>query len=89
MSQELYELKPGEHVMHHQDGFRNGVWSDLFLETTYIRYGHGPSGIIGSTLNESTLAIWAFSQSTLTQLLNDLQDIKEGSFQTVVDTHKE
>ena len=66
--------------MHHQDGLWNGVWSDLFIEKTYIRYGHGLSGIIGSTLNESILAIWAFSQSTLNQLLlNDLQEIKEGS----------
>lgn len=48
-----------------------------------------PSGIIGSTLNESTLAIWAFSHSTLTQLLNDLQEIKEGDVQTLVSTHKE
>ena len=24
-----------EHVMHHQDGLWNGVWSDLFMETTY------------------------------------------------------
>ena len=41
-------------------------------------------------MNESTLAIWAFSHSTLTQLLNDLQEIKEGDVQAVVvTTHKE
>lgn len=67
----------GEHAMHHQAGLWNGIWSDLFIETTYMRYGHSPSGIIGSTLNESTLAIWAFSHSTLTQIMHDLQDLKE------------
>ena len=79
----------GEHVMHHQDGLWNGIWSDLFIETTYMRYGHGPSGITGSTLNESTLVIWAFSHSTMTQLTNYLQEIKEGALETVVCTHKE
>lgn len=39
----------GEHVIYHQDGIWNGIWSDLFIETTYMRYGHGPSGIIGFT----------------------------------------
>ena len=33
----------GEHVMHHQDGFWNGIWSDMMIETTYLR-----SVVIGS-----------------------------------------
>ena len=85
----LKRFMTGEHVMRHQDGLWNGIWSDLFIETTYMRYGHGPSGIIGSTLNETTLAIWAFSHSTLTQLLNDLKEIKEGDVPTVVNVRKE
>ena len=28
-----------------------------------MRYGHGPSGIIGATLSETTLATWALSQT--------------------------
>ncbi|KAL8585757.1 hypothetical protein ACOMHN_040539 [Nucella lapillus] len=60
-----------------------------FIETTYMRYGHGPSGIIGSSLNESTLAIWAFSHSTLTQIYNDMETLKEGQEDVVVTTHKE
>lgn len=47
----LKKFMEGQHVMRHQDGLWNGLWSDLFIETTYMRYGHGPSGIIGSTLN--------------------------------------
>ena len=53
----------GEHTMHHKDGLWNGIWSDLFIESTYMRYGKGPSGIIGSTLNENTVAIWRHSMS--------------------------
>ncbi len=79
----------GEHVMHHQSGFWNGIWSDLFIETTYMRYGHGPAGIVGSTLNESTQAIWALSHSTSAQLMNDFEVMKDGEEQNIVTSHKE
>lgn len=79
----------GEHVMRHQDGLWNGLWSDMFIETTYMRYGHGPSGIIGSTLNETTLAIWAYSHCTLTQIQKDLHEMRTGTSDEAVVTHKE
>ncbi len=49
--------------MHHTDRLWNSIWSDLFIKSTYMRYGHGPSGIIGATLSETTLATWALSQT--------------------------
>jgi hypothetical protein len=85
----LKQFMEGEHVMHHQDGLWNGIWSDLFIETTYMRYGKGPSGIIGSTLNDSTLAIWALSLSIFGQLKNDLEALQDGHVQKVVTYHKE
>lgn len=47
----------GEHVMRHEAGLWNGILSDLFIETSYMRYGHGSSGIIGSTPNVNTLTV--------------------------------
>ena len=47
----------GEQVMHHTYGLWDGIWSDLFIESTCMHYGHCPSGIIGATLSEITLAI--------------------------------
>ena len=79
----------GEHVMRHQDGLWNGLWSDLFIETTYMRYGKGPSGIIGSTLNDTTLAIWALSLGLLGKLKQDLEVLKDEEHQKVVTWHKE
>lgn len=61
--------------MHH---LLNGVWSDFFIETTYMCYGHGLSGIIGNMLNESTLAIWGVSHNTLGQLMNGMETMKNG-----------
>ena len=29
----------GEHVMHHSAGLWNGIWSDMMIETTFMRYG--------------------------------------------------
>ena len=52
-------------------------------------HGHGPSGIIGSTLNDSTLAIWAFSHSSTVRILNDLQEMKQKLTEIVIITHKE
>ena len=36
--------------MHHNNGLFNGRWSDMVIETTYMRYGHGQIGINGITL---------------------------------------
>ena len=45
----------GEHVMHHIPGLWNGLWSDMYIESTVMRYGHSQGGIIGITLQPETL----------------------------------
>ena len=45
----------GEHVMRHNPGVWNGIWSDMFIETTFMRYGKGPEGLVGVTLKRSTV----------------------------------
>ena len=79
----------GQHVMRHQDGLWNAMWSDLLIETTYMRYGHRPSGIIGSTLNKSTLAIWALSQSVCARMGLDIEAMKTHGSHQHVTYHKE
>ena len=77
-----------KHVMRHTGGLRNGVLSDLFIGS----YGHGPSGIISSTLNETTLAKWAPSHNTLGQMTNgivDLDDQQKRSIHISEDTRAE
>ena len=36
----------GQHTMHHNAGLFNGIWSDMAIETIFMRYGHEQSGII-------------------------------------------
>jgi len=45
---ELSNVMKGEHVMHHVPGLWNDIWTDMFIGTTFMRYGHGPHGIIGA-----------------------------------------
>jgi hypothetical protein len=47
----LASFLKGEHVMRHESGLWNGMWSDMFIETTFMRYGPGPGGLLGITLN--------------------------------------
>ena len=35
----FHKFMKGEHVMRHQKGLWNGVWSDMMIETTYMKYG--------------------------------------------------
>ena len=71
----LKRFMAGEHVMHHTERLWNGIWSDLYTDSTYMRNGHGPSGIIGATLSKTTLATWALSQNTMGQMSNDVADL--------------
>ena len=44
----------GEHTTRHNGGLWNGIWSDMFIKTSFMRYGKGPGGLIGLTLNEKS-----------------------------------
>ena len=35
----------GEQTMHHNPWSSNGVSSDMFIESNYMRYGHDPGGV--------------------------------------------
>ena len=71
-------------------GLWNGIWSDMFIETTFMRYGHGPSGIIGITLKPETLKTWALGLHICCRLEQDIADIVENGQQIASQqTHKE
>ena len=79
----------GNHDMRHQRGIWNGLWSDLYIESTYMRYGHNPGDIIGNTLQPSTLKTWGFSLNTCAQLKKDVLSLSDSDKQTTVTNHKE
>ncbi|KAL8568389.1 hypothetical protein ACOMHN_066414 [Nucella lapillus] len=86
----LVHFLNGKHVMRHVEGLWNGIPSDMFIESTFMRYGHGQAGIVGVTLKPETLKTWALSRHVCSQLMVDLAEIRgdtdDDRFQT---THKE
>ena len=72
----------------HQKGLWNGMWTDMYIETTLMKYCHGPGGIVGITLNEHALCRWALSLHICSRLTKGIADLKEATL-FEVDHHKE
>lgn len=85
----LAEFMKGNHVMRHNPGIWNGVWSDMFIETTFMRYGHEAGGLVGLTLQPSAVSRWALSLHVCSQLRMDLSAMKDGPQEKQVTVHKE
>ncbi len=88
-SEVLAEFIKGNHVMRHNPGIWNGVWSDMFIETTFMRYGHEAGGLVGLTLQPTAVSRWALSLHVCSQLRVDLAAMKDGPQQKHVTVHKE
>lgn len=63
--------------MPHVPGIWNDICSDMFIETTFMCYGHGPGGIVGITLKPSTLQKWALSLYICSKLVQETVYIHE------------
>ena len=87
--EELSKFMKGEHAMHHVPGLWNGIWSDMYIETTFMRYGHGPGGIIGITLKPETLKTWALSLHICSRLQQDIANFAGGERHNTQENHKE
>ena len=85
----LKEFLKGNHVMRHRQGIWNGTWSDMFIESTFMRYGHGPGGIIGITLSPNTLKRWALSLHICSTVKQNLIAAVNGENHKVITKHKE
>jgi len=51
----------GNHTKHHQFGQLDGIWSDMTIEVTFLRFGYSKGGIIGITTKPETLKVWMYS----------------------------
>ena len=65
----------------HKLGVWNAIWSDMYIETTLMRYGYGPNGIVDNTLQPSALKRWALSMHTYSRLVQDVADMDKGYIQ--------
>ena len=79
----------GQHTMHHNAGLFIGIWSDMAIETTFMRYGHGQSGVIGITLEQETLKTWVYSLRTCHGIVDDLNEMRDNERPSAQTSHKE
>ena len=79
----------GEHVMRHNPGLWNGIWSDMYIETTFICYCHGPGRIVDITLNPNALKHWALSLHICSQIIKDVSEMGDACESHRVTTDKE
>jgi len=61
----------------------------MFIESTFMRYGHEAGGLVGITLQPSAVSRWALSLHICSQLRVDLASMKDGRRETTTITHKE
>ena len=43
----------------HIPGIYDATWTDIFIETTYMRFGHGPDGAVGVATDYQQMVKWA------------------------------
>ena len=79
----------GEHTTRHQKGLWNSIWSDMFIETSFMRYGKGAGGLKGLTLSPKSVKVWAYSLHSCTVLLHDLDIMCEQNKTEHETFHKE
>ncbi|XP_064094761.1 uncharacterized protein LOC135207056 [Macrobrachium nipponense] len=85
----LQDFLQGKHVTRHQPGLWNAIWTDMFIESTFMRFGHSPGGIIGITLKPSTLKRWALSLHVCSHIVQDVSEMGNENHQVPVTVHKE
>jgi len=72
-----------------QTGLWNKIWSDIFIETTFMRYGHWSGGLLGITLNNKCFKRWVFNPHTCSPHLWDLKAMRDTNGVATITPHKE
>ena len=71
----LNPLMKGEHVVRLREGLWNAIWMNIAIESTYMRMGKGPSGLIGVTTQERTVKVWANGDHLCKKLLSEIDTL--------------
>ena len=85
----LAHFLKGEHVMRHRAGLWNAIWSDMFIESTFMRFGKSTGGLVGITLKPSALSRWALSLHACSNLTKGIGEMRDNKRDQVVMHHRE
>ena len=67
----------GEQTTIYQRGIWDDIWSDLLIESTLMKYGQGTGRLFDITLQKASVKKWAYSLHVSTQLLHELDKMRE------------
>ena len=81
----MQKLQHGAFVRH-IPGIYNSTWTDMLIETTYMRMGHGPAGAIGVATDYNQMMKWALSFALCGELSQSVTAMTNNR-QNVVHTH--
>jgi len=62
--------------------------SDIWIEKTFMRYGHGSNEIISITLKPETMKRWAYSTDTCSRIVEDIANISDRGGKREVTSHE-
>ena len=79
----------GGHVARHHEGLWNGTWTNMYLETTFIRYGNGQGGLIGLTLKPKVVKNWSYGLKACIGIIEDLEQTRRRIPENYQLVHKE
>ena len=82
----IKKLQHGAFVRH-IPGIYNAAWKDMFIETTYMRLGHGPAGAVGVATDYQQMMKWALSFS-LSDVSQNVRAISNATQNTLHTHHK-
>ena len=83
-----YHFMKGEHTVQLSDAVWSGIWSDMAIETSYMRFGKGSAGIIGQSTNMETIKVWAYSMNACCEVVECLERM-ENEASSANNAHKE
>ena len=66
----------------------NRMWTDIMIETTFMRYGKCPRGLIGITLKPNAMKTWALSLPICCCIHKDIREMTQHEMSTR-NRHKE
>ena len=73
------KFRMGLHVARNSTGFFNGIWSDMLIATTYMKFGSSPGGLVGVTLKPKSVIRWAYSFHKISTMTKELKEITDTS----------
>ena len=73
----LEKLLRCEHTPRNQKEIWDGIWSDIFMETLFMRFGKDPGCMVCVPLIEASVKTWSFGLHICKDLLYSLAKKKE------------